>query len=75
MSVLSFMNACAGLQKAVTEEGCHKTELLEKFNYGIKLLNKIRDAIKLKYGPILNEDYGDVSCHLLTCIKSYLFKL
>lgn len=74
MSVLSFMNAHVGLQKVVTEEGCQKTELLQKFNYGIKILNKIRDEIKLEYGPVLNEDHGDVSCHLLTCIVLNLIK-
>lgn len=68
MSILGFMNAHAGLQKVVTEEGCQKTELWQKFNYGIKLLNKIRDVIKVEYGPVLNEDYGDVSCPLLSCI-------
>lgn len=68
MSVLSFMNAHVGLQKVVTGEGCQNTGLLQKFNHGIKLLNKIRDVIKLKSGPVLNEDYGDVLCHLPTCI-------
>lgn len=68
MSVLSFMNAHAGLQKVVTEEGCQKIELQRKFNYGIKLLNKIRDIIELEYGPALNEDCGDVSCHHVSCI-------
>lgn len=52
MSVLSFVNAHAGSQRAVTEEGCQKTELLQKFNYGIQLLNKISDVIKLEYGPV-----------------------
>lgn len=67
MSVLSFVNACAGLQKVVAEERCQKTELLQKFSYGIKLLTKIRDVIKLEYDPVLNEHYGDVSCNL-ACI-------
>lgn len=65
------------LAYVVTEEECQKTELLRKCSYSIKLLNKIGDVTKLEYDPILNGDYGNVSCCLLTCIvfKCDLFKL
>lgn len=65
---IEFYECTCWLTESCDRRGCQKTDLQRKFNYGIKLLNKIRDMIKLEYGPALNEDFGDVSCHHVSCI-------